>query len=150
MGGSCLSAIEMGTAHLGRRKLVDCRLAAFGSGRHKRRHCYEERQMTIDKIALFETTRALWPATVRVSDNPSATHEIYRANEDAISPNDDWRRLAIWAFHQALEAHERRALAKGLPLLPQEVAFDEFDARMRANLNGADCWSDERAEYEGR
>ncbi len=104
--------------------------------------------MTIDKIALYETTRALWPATVRVSDNPNATHDIYRANEDAIPPNDDWRRLAIWAFHQALEVHERRALAKGLPLLPHEVAFHEFDARVRANLNGADCWLDERAEYE--
>ena len=39
--------------------------------------------MTIDKIAQFETTKALWPTTVRVSENPNATYEIYRANEDA-------------------------------------------------------------------
>jgi hypothetical protein len=129
--------------------LEDFRLAAFGSERHESGHNNEERRMTIDKIALFETTKALWPAIVRVSGNPSATHEIYQANEDAFSENDNWRQLALWAFHQALGAYEKRALAKGLPLYPHQVAFDEFDARMRANLNGADCWLDERAEYGG-
>ena len=104
--------------------------------------------MTIDKIALFESTQALWPAIVRVSDNPSATHEIYRVNEEAFSQDEDWRQLALWAFHQALGVHEKQALAKGLPLFPKEVTFEEFDARMRDNLNGADCWVDERAEYE--
>lgn len=104
--------------------------------------------MPIDKIALFETTKALWPAILRLSNNPSATHEIYRANEDAFSQNDDWLQLGIWAFHQALADHEKRALAKGLPLYPHEVAFDEFDTWMRANLNNDDCWLDQRAEYE--
>ena len=104
--------------------------------------------MPIDKSALFETTKALWPEIVRVSDNSNATNEIYQANERAFSQDDDWRQLALWAFHQALGAYEKKALAKGLPLYPREVAFGEFDARMRANLNGADCWSDERAEYE--
>lgn len=104
--------------------------------------------MTIDKIALFEATKALWPAMVKVSDNPSARHEIYRANEGAFPQDDDWGQLALWAFHQALGVYEKQALAKGLPLYPHEVAFNEFDTRMRANLNGADCWSDERAEYE--
>lgn len=104
--------------------------------------------MTIDKIALFETTKALWPTTVRVGDNPNATFELYRANEDAFSQDDDWRQLALWAFHQALSNHARRALAKGLPLSPHEVTFGEFDMRMRANLSN-DCWLDERAEYEG-
>lgn len=104
--------------------------------------------MTIDKIALFETTRALWPAHVTVCDIPNATYEIYRANEGAFSKDDDWRQLGVWAFHQALENHEKRALAMGLPLYPRKVSFAEFDARMRANLNGDDCWLDERAEYE--
>jgi len=104
--------------------------------------------MTIDKSALFETTKALWPEIVRVSDNSNATNEIYQANEKALPQGDDWRQLALWAFHQALGAHEKRSLAKGLPLYPHEVAFDEFDTRMRENLNGADCWSDERAIYE--
>ena len=105
--------------------------------------------MTIDKITLFETTRVLWPALVMVCDEPNATYEIYRANEDTILQGDDWRQLGIWAFHQALEDHEKRALAKGLPLQPGEVSFAEFDARMRANLNGDDCWLSERAEWEG-
>ena len=61
------------------------------------------------------------------------------------SQDDSWRQLALWAFHQALGIHEKRAFAKGLPLHPHEVAFGEFDARMRANLGAADCWSDERA-----
>lgn len=105
--------------------------------------------MTIDKIALFEITKALWPEIVRVSDNPSATLELYRANEDALPQSDNWRQLSLWAFHQALVEHEKRVRAKGLPLRPAEVTFDEFDGWMRANLNGDDCWLDERAEYEG-
>lgn len=104
--------------------------------------------MAIDKSALFETTKALWPEIVKLSANLNATNKIYQTNEATCSQDDDWRQLALWAFHQALEAHEKRALAKGLPLYPREVTFDEFDAWMRANLNGADCWSDERNEYE--
>ena len=104
--------------------------------------------MAIDKIALFETTKGFWPETVNVSDNPSATYEIYRANEQAFPQDDDWRQLGLWAFHQALQDHERRATANGLPLHPREIAFDEFDTWMRANLNGDDCWLEERAEYE--
>ncbi len=104
--------------------------------------------MTIDKSALFESTKALWPAIVRVSGNSNATNEIYQAIEKAFPQDDNWRQLALWAFHQALEAYEKRALAKGLPLYPSEVTFNEFDTRMVANLNGADCWLDERAEYE--
>lgn len=104
--------------------------------------------MTINKIALFETTKALWPDMVRVSDNPNATSEIYRANENAFSQDDNWQQLALWSFHQALADHEKQALANGLLLHPHEIDFSEFDKWMRANLNGDDCWSDERAEYE--
>lgn len=105
--------------------------------------------MTIDKSALFEATKTLWPVTVRVSDGPDATNAIYQANEKAIPQDGEWRQLALWAFHQALSVHEKRALAKGLPsIYPHEVTFDEFDARMRANLNGAECWLEERTEYE--
>lgn len=104
--------------------------------------------MTVDKRALFETTKALWPATVSVSDNSNATNAIYQANENAFSQNDDWRQLALWAFHQALKAHEKRAVTTGQPLYPHEVSFHEFDVWMRANLNGDACWSNERVEYE--
>lgn len=104
--------------------------------------------MTIDKGALFETTKALWPATVRLTDDPDATNKIYQRLEGASPAGDDWQQLALWSFHQALEAHEMRALAKGLPLYPHEVSFDEFDIKMRANLSGDECWSAERAEYE--
>ena len=104
--------------------------------------------MTIDKIALFEATKALWPEIVSISDNPNATNEIYRANEDAFSQDDNWRQLALWSFHQALVDHEKQALAKGLPLHPHEIDFNEFDTWMRANLNGHESWWEERAEYE--
>ncbi len=105
--------------------------------------------MSVDKIALFETTKALWPSIVRVSENSNATNEIYWANEEAFPKDDNWRQLALWAFHQALVVHEKWALARGVPLYPHEVAFKEFDMRMRENLNGDDCWLEERAEYEG-
>ena len=38
--------------------------------------------MTIDKGALFEATKALWPETVKVSGNPNATNEIYQILEN--------------------------------------------------------------------
>lgn len=123
-------------------------LAAFIGGRHESCHFNEERRVTVDRSALFETTKGLWPEIVKVSDNSNATNEIYQANEKAFSQDDNWRQLALWAFHQALGPHEKRALAKGVPLYPHEVAFNEFDMRMRANLHGAGCWLDERAEYE--
>ena len=105
--------------------------------------------MPIDKVGLFETTKALWPEAVVVRDNPDATNDIFRENERTFTQNDDWQQLALWSFHQALSAHERRALAKGLPSIhPREVTFAEFDTWMRTNLNGDDCWSAERRDYE--
>jgi hypothetical protein len=103
----------------------------------------------IDKRALFETTKALWPEEVRVSGNPNVTNEIYQRNGNSFPQDDDWQQLALWSFHQALDAHEKRASAKGLPsIYPYEVTFAEFDTRMRSNLNGDACWLAERAEYE--
>lgn len=106
--------------------------------------------MSIDKGTLFASTKALWPETIRVSDNPDAANEIYWNNETAFSQDDDWRQLALWSFHQALGVHEKRAVAKELPSVhPHEITFDEFDMWMRSNLNGDDCWLERRAEYEG-
>lgn len=105
--------------------------------------------MSIDKSALFESTKALWPEAVNVFGDPNATNLIYQANEKAFPADDDWRQLALWSFHQALSIHEKRALAKGIGnIYPREVTFGEFDKWMRSNLNGADCWSNERAKYE--
>lgn len=118
----------------------------YSSAHHPRE---QRASVTIDKCALFETTKALWPETVRVSGNPNATNEIYQRHENAFPQDDDWQQLALWSFHQALSAHEKRALAKGLPSIhPHEVTFAKFDTWMRSNLNGDDCWSAERAEYE--
>ena len=105
--------------------------------------------MTIDKSALFEATKALWPATVKVSDDLNATNKIYHEHENSFPLDDDWQQLALWSFHQALSAHESRAFAEGLSnIYPAEVTFSEFDTWMRSNLNGDDCWSERRAEYE--
>lgn len=104
--------------------------------------------MTIDKSELFESTKALWPVIVDLSD-PNVTNKIYRQYEHAFPQDDDWHQLALWSFHQALAAHEKRSLAIGLPSVhPHEVTFAEFDTWMRSNLNGDDCWSERRAEYE--
>lgn len=105
--------------------------------------------MTIDKSTLFAVTRALWPATVMVSSDPDATNRIYQEHENVFSQDDDWQQLALWSFHQALSAHEKHALAKGLSsVYPPEVTFAEFDTCMRSNLNGDDCWLERRTEYE--
>ncbi len=42
-------------------------LAAFGIEQHESGDSNEERGVTIDKNALFEITKALWPAIVRVA-----------------------------------------------------------------------------------
>jgi len=104
--------------------------------------------VAVDKLALFETTKALWPETVVVFEKPDATNCIYQANEKAFAEEDHWRQLALWAFHQSLEFYEKRALANGLPLYPHEVTFGEFDHWMRVSLNGDDSWLEERAAYE--
>lgn len=51
--------------------------------------------------------------------------------------------------HESGDSTEERRMTidKDLPPFPQQVALDEFDARMRANLNGDDCWSNERTGH---
>ena len=104
--------------------------------------------MTIDKAALFENTKALWPATISIAD-PNATYKIYRANEESHSVDDDWQQVAMWAYHQAVSQLEKRAAVEGLlAIQPHEIDFAEFDKWMRSNLWGDDCWLAERAEWE--
>lgn len=103
--------------------------------------------MSFDKVALFNATKALWPASIDVLEDSDATNRIYWANEAAVPLDDEWRQLALWAFHQALLVFEREAVANGLPLRPQDVSFVEFDRWMRFNLK-EDCFTEERAEYD--
>ena len=105
--------------------------------------------MTIDKKALFESTKALWPADIVLSA-PDATNEVYWANEKAFPADDNWRQLAMWSYHQALSQIEDKALLEGISSIrPHELGFAAFDSWMRSNLDGDDCWLAERDEWEG-
>ena len=103
--------------------------------------------MPFDKLALFNATKALWPASIDVLEDADATNRICWSNAAAVPKDDEWRQLALWAFHQALTLHEKQSVAKGLPFRPHDVSFDEFDKWMRFNLE-EDCWAEERSEYD--
>lgn len=85
MGGSFRARYEAGSTTM------------FGGKRtlrfitHGRTTAPQGVSMSIDKTALFESTKALWPETVRVSLNPNATNDIYQMNEKTFSSDDDWR-----------------------------------------------------------
>jgi hypothetical protein len=105
--------------------------------------------MTIDKVALFESTKLLWPSLIDLSANPNALNEIYWANEKANSVDDDWRQIAMWSFHQALSEFAKEAQAEGASKLsPQAISLDAFDRWMRSNLWGDDGWLWERMAWE--
>lgn len=105
--------------------------------------------MPIDKRALFESTKALWPIKIEMIRAPDTLNDLYRANETAFPVDDDWRQVAIWSFHQALGGLEERALARGASSFsPHAMDFAAFDTWMRFNLNGDECWAVERVEWE--
>jgi len=109
--------------------------------------------MAIDKRALFESTKALWPQTIFTMDAQDTLGRICEANEASYSIDDNWRQVAIWAFHQALWALEQEASANGVPTFsPSEISFNTFDKWMHFNLAksewGVDEWLEERTEWE--
>lgn len=118
-------------------------MAGLGSG-----HRTGARAIAIDKQALFESTKALWPRTMLLSD-ADAANDVYWANEKAIPPDESWRQIALWSYHQAVTELAERAAAQGLlTIRPREVRFEAFDRWMRLNLHGDDCWLTERTEWE--
>lgn len=101
----------------------------------------------MDKVALFEWVRSRWPERVEL-DDPEILYRLYQQNEEALSPEDDWHQLALWAFHQAVSAYAAKvASADCLTLSPKYISFEEFDRRMRFNL-ADECWVVEQAVYE--
>jgi hypothetical protein len=109
--------------------------------------------MALDKTALFESTKALWPQTIFTLDARNTLNRIYEANEAAFSVDDNWRQVAMWAFHQALSALERQANAEEVATIsPHTVPFEAFDKWMRFNLakdkRWPDEWLEERTEWE--
>lgn len=105
--------------------------------------------MTIDKHDLFESTKAHWPETLDLSAT-DAVNNIYWAIERTVSVEDNWRQVALWAFHQGLANLEKDAIAKGVSKIsPRDLDFSNFDQWMRFNLEGDDGWATERIEWEG-
>ena len=109
--------------------------------------------MAINKTALFESTRMLWPQTIFTSDAQNTLNRICEANEASRSIDDNWRQVAIWSFHQALWGLAREAGANGVSTFsPSEISFATFDKWMRSNLAKSkwppDDWLEERLEWE--
>lgn len=105
--------------------------------------------MTVNKLALFEAAKSLWPATIDLTKDPDGPHDIYWALERIVPVNDDWQQIAMWSFHQALNEMEKRAAATGVSVIePHAVQFADFDKCMRSNLAGDECWAVERAFWE--
>ena len=77
--------------------------------------------------------------------------DIYSAMDEALSSEDDWTKVAVWAFYQGLDELREAAAAEGkLLLCPRDLGFASFDKWMRFNLHGDAGWSIERQEWEGR
>lgn len=118
--------------------------------------------MAVEKIRLFEFARERWPLTMRVLPtngfpsfaSKSNLYDVYRAIEAACEPKgewtaeDEWTGLANWSFHQALWLLAEQSTAERI-VYRDEVSFEMFDARMRANLLD-DGWIAERQKYEDR
>jgi len=109
--------------------------------------------VAIDKAALFESTRTLWPQTIFTFDAGNTLNRIYEVNERSYPVDDNWRQIAMWSFHQALWGLEKEASANGaLAFSPSEISFSTFDKWMRSNLAktkwGPDEWLEERTEWE--
>jgi len=104
--------------------------------------------MTINKFALFEAAKSLWPATIDLTKDPDGPHDIYWALERIVPVDDDWQQITMWPF-QALDEMEKRAAATGVSIIaPHAVRFADFDKCMRSNLAGDECWAMERAFWE--
>lgn len=114
--------------------------------------------MSINKIELFESTKARWPTVINLDGmlfngkqvrGMQILNELYSAIEASIDVNDHWHQLAIWAFHQALAPCARYKLNDGgEPVHPQAVAFEDFEQKMCDNLWGDDCWAEERKIWD--
>lgn len=111
----------------------------------------------MDKQALFERARRLWPNYIDLSHDVlhwraggliEAVNRLYFHDvERRAGQGDPWLEIAAWAFHQSLHSLALEKVENGARTLsPQDVQFSEFDIRMKRNLLH-DSWREERAEY---
>jgi len=83
-----------------------------------------ERAIRVDKSALFDATKSLWPATIDLTKDPAGPYDIYWAVEKIVLLDDDWRQIAMWSFHQALSDMEKKASATGASIIsPHPMSF---------------------------
>ncbi|WP_054114276.1 hypothetical protein [Marinagarivorans algicola] len=106
--------------------------------------------MTINKKKLFDKTQALWPKVLKQdtllaqSSLAQVLNDLYYRIEASISENDHWMQISIWAYYQALPKESNGEITD---FSPHDVDFDEFDRMMVQNLNGDECWAEERNIY---
>ena len=105
--------------------------------------------MTVNRVALFEVTKSLWPETINLTQDPAGTHDIYWTLEKSVRSDDDWQQIAMWSFHQAFGELEQQASIDRVSVIsPHAVSFADFDRCMRGNLAGDKCWAAERVLWE--
>ena len=108
-----------------------------------------ERAIRVDKSALFEAIKSLWPATIDLTKDPTGPYDIYWALEKIVPLDDDWQQIAMWSFHQAVSEMEKKAFATGASIIsPHAMPFADFDRKMRSNLAGDKCWAAEQIIWE--
>lgn len=115
--------------------------------------------MTVNKKILFDKTRALWPkfidkeVALEHSGSAQILNELRYKIEASISEDDHWMQISVWSYHQALWAYllqsvnSTKSNKEIAELSLHDVEFDEFDRMMIQNLNGDDCWAEERKIY---
>ncbi|MFN3228299.1 MAG: hypothetical protein ACK41P_00425 [Asticcacaulis sp.] len=107
--------------------------------------------MKFDKITLFEKTKALWPEEVRTEELSEyglpefgdLFNEIYWRLESSVDDADEWLKLSIWSYHQALGECKKTAIESySFVVNTRSVEFSRWDHFMLFNMEGEDLWSD--------
>lgn len=107
---------------------------------------------------LFEEAKSFWPLNLKIKIfrneengfmcNPSLV-DIYREIESHIAPNEEWKKISTWSFHQALwNLAEISAQAGKDAIYARDVNFYDFNRMMLDNLSGSE-WADFNKIYSG-
>ncbi|MEG3768910.1 hypothetical protein [Alteromonas sp. 14N.309.X.WAT.G.H12] len=109
--------------------------------------------MLFTRKSLFEKTRKLWPDKINLNGQyfgrslvtgGQVLNEIYHQIESSLNENDHWMQLSCWSFHQAIEKPDNLTTIINI----DDIAYESYEKMMLENLNGDDCWEEERKIYE--
>lgn len=105
----------------------------------------------VSALRLFHRVRDMWPMTIPASE-PSVYSKRFRIFDEVdmqIPDDDDWMKLANWAFYQSIGRNVKSIRAGSLPVNTRSVTFKEFDHWMIENLRD-DAYHIMRKQYRRR